>query len=259
MRSDQRPVALVLFAHPDDEFACSLRLRELVRAGYRVECAYLTDGGFGGQGVDIRERESLRALDRLGIPAGQVRFIGRELGIGDGTLPLALDRAWTGLLPWADAEGSIARVVTPAWEGGHQDHDATHLLALTLARRHAVTEVEQFPLYTGVGLPGPWFRVLHPMPANGPVSAYRATAAERVLAVRICLYFLSQWRTWLGLLPFFAWAMLVSGRFPRQPAAWNRLLERPHPGRLLYERRGVFDFERFRQAADRFMTVNPGC
>ena len=258
MRSDRPPIALVLLAHPDDEFACSMRLRELVRAGVRVECAYLTDGGFGGQGVAVRERESLRALGRLGIPAAQVRFLGRELGIADGSLPLRLDGAWAGLEAWAGEFDAPALVIVPAWEGGHQDHDACHLLGVALARGRRAGATEQFPLYTGVGLRGPWFRVLHPLPANGPVTAYRASILERLLAVRVCGYFLSQWKTWVGLLPFFALAM-VSGRFPRQPVAVERLSQRPHPGPLLYERRGFFRYEQFREAADGFMTVNLAC
>jgi hypothetical protein len=233
-------------------------LRELVSSGTDVACVYLTDGGFGGQAVECRERESLAALARLGVMQSRVRFLGREHGIRDGVLPEALDRAWHALEAFVGEAGPYERIIVPAWEGGHQDHDATHLLGAVLGLRRGA-EVQQFPLYNGYRLPGPFFRVLHPLPANGPVSGYRAGWAERVGAVRLCFTYLSQWKTWLGLLPFFTLQMAFSGVFPRQPAGLGRLSERPHEGALLYERRGAYAYSRFRETADGFMTVNAAC
>lgn len=254
----ESPRILFLLAHPDDEFACSMWIRDLVRSGARVECAYLTDGGFGGQATLRRERESLRALARLGVEEGRVRFLGRECGLVDGTLPDRLPEAWQAALAWASAGAVPARIVVPAWEGGHQDHDACHLVGLALCHRLGVPG-EQIPLYTGEALPGPWFRVLHPLEANGPVAAYQARPGERLAAVALCLGYVSQWRTWLGLLPFLAWRMLVSGRFPRQPVAHARVFEPPHAGRPLYERRGFYRYATFRDRADTFIKLNPCC
>ncbi len=255
MRSDLPGRVLFLFAHPDDEFACSMWMRRLVRDGEQLSCVYLTDGGFGGQATERRERESLIALGRLGIPATDVRFLGRERGVGDGTLPDVLGPAWDALEEWARAVGPVKRIVVPAWEGGHQDHDAAHLLGLELARRHACP-VEQVPLYNGVGLPGPFFRVLHPLASNGLVTAYRADWRERIAAIALCLIYRSQWKTWVGLLPFFALKMVFSGRFPRQAAEPARVAQPPHEGSLLYERRGAYTYGRFRTQAESFIGLN---
>ena len=62
--------------------------------------------------------------------------------------------------------GTPDEVYLPAWEGGHQDHDAGHLLGLSLAAPGL--RLRQFPLYQGAGLPGPFFRVMAPLPGNGP-------------------------------------------------------------------------------------------
>lgn len=44
-------------------------------------------------------------------------------------------------------------LLIPAWEGGHQDHDAAHLIGRRLADRTGA-RAWQFPLYTGSALTG---------------------------------------------------------------------------------------------------------
>lgn len=245
---------LFLLAHPDDEFACSIRIRAEARAGAEVHCAYLTDGGYGGQPVARRRSESLQVLGLLGVPAEQVHFLGEQHGFSDGALHRQLDAADAALQALVSAIGPVDALYVPAWEGGHQDHDAVHLLGWALARRHTI-EARQFPLYHGAGLPGPWFRVLSPLPANGPVQAYRATWRERLFAMALCLRYVSQWRTWLGLFPFFVLHMLLSGCFPEQQVLETRVFEPPHQGRLLYERRGFLTAAEFYAAAARFIAA----
>jgi LmbE family N-acetylglucosaminyl deacetylase len=242
-----------LLAHPDDEFACSIPIRNAVGGGDEVHCVYLTDGGYGGQRVRVRMEESLRALALLGVPHARVHFLGVERGFPDGALHRHLERAATVLQEWFDALGAIDEVHVPAWEGGHQDHDAVQLIGAVVARRTGVSRIVQFPLYHGAGLPGPLFRVLAPLPANGPVAGVRASAGERWLAVRLCLCFASQWRTWVGLLPFFVWRMLVDGRFPQQPVDPMRWRQSPHPGVVLHERRGFVTRAEFAACADAFL------
>lgn len=251
------PAVVFVLAHPDDEFACSMWLRSLAAGGRRVAVAYLTDGGFGGQATDRRERESLRVLGRLGVDSRDVAFLGRSHAWPDGALHTRLDEACEGLGAWMDGLGAIGTVVVPAWEGGHQDHDATHLAAVAAAARRGIEDLWQIPLYTGAGLPGPFFRVLHTLPQNGPVEVYRASWSERLRALGLCLAYGSQWKTWVGLMPFLALHLVTAGTFPRQRIQWMRLREAPHAGAPLYERRAFLAYLDFRTAADRFMCLNP--
>jgi LmbE family N-acetylglucosaminyl deacetylase len=255
MPSDRTPVLFVL-AHPDDEFACSMWMRALVCEGRRVGVAYLTDGGFGGQATARREAESLRVLGRLGVAAADVAFLGRLHGWPDGGLHGHLDQAAARLGEWVDGFGGDASLVVPAWEGGHQDHDATHLVGWSVARVRGFRDVWQIPLYTGAGLPGPFFRVLRTLRENGPVEAYRASWRERLEAIGLCFEYASQWRTWVGLLPFLTVHLLLAGTFPRQRLDPRRLHEAPHAGRPLYERRGFLSQAAFRAEADRFISLN---
>jgi LmbE family N-acetylglucosaminyl deacetylase len=242
-----------VLAHPDDEFACSIPIRNAILAGDDVHCLYLTDGGYGGQSVRVRMDESLRALALLGVERERVHFLGAEHALPDGALHRHFDRAAAVLSDWFRARSAIDIVHLPAWEGGHQDHDAAHLIGAMVAKRFGVPCALQFSLYNGAGLPGPLFRVLAPLPANGAVTGVSTTLAERWLALRLCFAYASQWRTWLGLMPFFAWRMLTDGRFCQQPVDPGRWRQSPHVGEVLYARRGFVARSEFFAYANAFL------
>ena len=241
---------LFLLPHPDDEFAVSAHLADAVRAGDDLLLAYLTDGGFSGQDVGTRESESLDVLAGLGVPASAVVFLGREHGLPDGALHAHLPRARAALRDRLAAFGTPDEVYLPAWEGGHQDHDAGHLLGLSLAAPGL--RLRQFPLYQGAGLPGPFFRVMAPLPGNGPSERRVASLRERFRQLRICFSFPSQWKTWLGLTPFVLLHLLRDGAFHLQGVDVRRVLQPPHAGRPLYERRGFLAQEEFFRATSAF-------
>src|SRR5882724_6645887 len=144
---------LFVFAHQDDEIAAAPRIRRAVAAGDEIACAFLTDG----KNPIIRDEESRRALVSLGVT--DIAFIGSENQIADGTLVENLDRSLMLLSARADRADEVW---TLAWEGGHQDHDAAHLVALAFARQRGARCFE-VPLYTGFGSIGPFFRVCCPI------------------------------------------------------------------------------------------------
>jgi LmbE family N-acetylglucosaminyl deacetylase len=246
--------ALFIFPHPDDEFAVSAWIRDRRRSSTRVVCAYITDGAFGGQSPRRREAETIAALKGLSVPEQDILFLGAKHGIADGSLHLNLEQALDLLVPVAGSLGKSVELFCPAWEGGHQDHDAAHVLALALAARlGAGTAVSQFPLYTGARLPGPFFRVMHPLALNGRTRARRCNARERLSQIRFCFGYPSQWKTWMGLLPFVVWHMLADGKFYLQSVDVRRVLEPPHAGSPLYSRRGFLSEADFRTAVAPFI------
>lgn len=242
-------ISVFLFAHPDDEFAVAGLITDRCLSGTQVLCLYLTDGGFGGQSVQRRNAESLQVLARLGVPAACVRFLGSELAIPDGTLHLHLELALQALRPLTL---TATELFCPAWEGGHQDHDATHLLGLALAGGD-VPILRQFSLYHGEGLPGPFFKVMAPLKANGPTEDRPSGWRERLTYTTLCWAYPTQWKTWVGLFPFVAWHLLSDGRFRLQTVDPRRVLDPPHRGRPLYERRGFLQHSQFRAHADAFI------
>ncbi|MGO4702307.1 PIG-L deacetylase family protein [Dyella sp. 2RAB6] len=239
---------LFVFAHPDDEFACLEQLRRSVAEGHEVVCAYLTDGAYGGQAVEPRIEESQRALARQGVAAQSLHFIGAAAGIPDGGLPARMRTAYELLCELVSQQGPVTACFVTAWEGGHQDHDASHAILLAMRRNgHVDAPVWQFPLYNGEGLPGPLFRVMHPLTSNGPTTWLPISVRHRLLDLRTCLGYPSQWRTWLGLLPFVAFKLLFQGSYALQLASDDALEQRPHAGKLLYERRSPVTWEQIRQ------------
>lgn len=247
---------LFVLAHPDDEFACSLHIQRANRRAQQVHCAYLTDGSHGSQSVQRRVAESTRALSKLGVDPRNIHFLGVQQSLPDGGLHEHLDTAATLLDAVFEQHGPFATVYIPAWEGGHQDHDASHLVGGVVSRRRGVRDVRQFPLYRATSSPGPFFRVLSPLLVNGPADYHRARLRERFAALQVCVVHRSQWRSWLGLFPFFATKMLTTGRFPTQQVDAARWSCRPHAGALLYERRGALRSSIFAEKADRFLATN---
>jgi LmbE family N-acetylglucosaminyl deacetylase len=236
--------ALFLFAHQDDEFGVFHRIEECRAQGLRVACAYLTSGATARASASVRNAESLAVLGKLGVDRADVVFAGELLGIGDACLPLHLAPAHAWLRDWVAGFGQVEWLHAPAWEGGHHDHDALHALALAVAHeQRLLRQTRQFPLYQAAGLPGPLFRVLAPLAANGPASAHRIPWRARWRYLRHCLAYPSQRATWLGLFPFVLLHYLVRGSEALQPVAPARIAEPPHPGPLYYEKRQFFTWD----------------
>ncbi|MEO7252062.1 MAG: PIG-L family deacetylase [Arenimonas sp.] len=251
--------ACFLFPHPDDEFAVTALIRDRRQAGIQVSCIYLTDGAFGGQSSTRRRNEALRALAGLGIPAGDVHFLGEEQSIADGSLHLNLDKALQALRELPAVAERPDEIFCPAWEGGHQDHDAVHLVALALNETLPLSRLRQYSIYHGAGLPGPLFHVMQPIAGNGPTEDRPGSLRERWQQVRFCMNYPSQWKSFLGLLPCVAWRMLSDGRLRLQAVDASRVWQPPHAGAPLYERRGFLRQAEFRRYADPFIVRRIAC
>lgn len=241
-----------LFAHQDDEYGVFHALEQSVAAGRRPLCLYLTNGDFGGQDVEVRNRESLGVLTALGVAAADVLFIGQQAAISDGVLLQHLERAYQAVLAVLQAAGPVSALYLLAYEGGHQDHDALYLIGCRLQKTLGIASAWQFPLYHGKGLPSVLFRVLSPLPENGAVTAQAIPWRARWRHLLFCLRYRSQARTWIGLFPFVFLHYLLSGRQQLQPASAARCAQRPHAGPLLYEKRGVLQQEMFESQSRAF-------
>jgi hypothetical protein len=236
--------SIFIFAHPDDEFGCYESIRREVLLGHSVGCYYLTDGGYGGQPTEPREKESVRVLKRLGVATSAIWFLGRMHNIPDGGLPGNMLLAAKALMEQVKGSGDVAAIYVPAWEGGHQDHDAAHVIGCAInAQVRARDGLWQYSLYQGRGLKWVLFWVMKPLRINGPLRTQSVSLKYRFVYLRLCLCYSSQWKTWMGLFPFVAMKLIFFGHFYLQPASLNACVRRPHDGLLLYERRRMACFE----------------
>ena len=226
---------LFVFAHQDDEIAGATRMLRARRDGDHILCAYLTDGAFRVPAT-IRNEESRRALSRLGVT--DILFA----TFPDGNLPEHVNEA----LAFLESHvAEVDEVYTLAWEGGHQDHDAAHLVALAFAQRRGLP-CREMPLYNGYRSPGSLFRVMHPI-GDGWTSR-RVSLADGLRVVGLLPLYRSQRKTWLGLLPETFLKLVITRReFVRETDA-QRLASKPHDGSLFYERRFGYPNERFVRA-----------
>lgn len=239
--------ALFVFAHQDDEIAAAARITHLLRAGATITCVYLTNGEGRGAPAAVRDDESRRVLAHLGVDLARVHFAGSEEGIPDGALVEHLDRALA-LLESRVSE-AVDEVWCLAWEGGHQDHDASQLVAVAFAVRRGLLErTFEMPLYRAHRLLT--FQTLAPLRVGRPWVGRRIGVLEAMRVLALCRFYRSQRKSWLGLLP----TAIV-----RRPVEWTRIVDvtrlgaRPHEGALLYETRFGVSWETFERYARPFL------
>ncbi len=230
---DAQGPALYVFAHNDDELSAFLRLRDDVRQGREVHVAWLTESLFRARPGE-RPRESTRAMALLGVPAERLHFLGASLGVtGNGTLLVRIADVIERLTALVHelAPGTIA---TTAFEGGHVEHDAAHVAAVLAARRAGSTaRLVEVPWYNGYR--SRTIAFFRPLPGAGPHESDRVGIAELKLFWRLVRCYPSQApQLWPGLGGALAALARRGAPFRALPA--RSYLERPHAGRLLYER-----------------------
>jgi N-acetylglucosamine malate deacetylase 1 len=231
---------LFVFAHQDDEIAGATRMLRAVRNGDHVQCVYLTDGAFRVPAA-IRNEESRRALARIGVTG--IRFG----AFPDGNLPEHVSEA----LAFLESQvAHVDQVYTLAWEGGHQDHDAAHLVALAFAQRRGIPCYEM-PLYNGHRSPRSFFRVMHPF--GDGWTKRRISFADGLRVVALLPLYRSQRKTWMGLLPELFLKLVIARREFVRDADPERVKSKPHDGLLFYERRFGYPYERFVKATEQMV------
>ncbi|MGH8427314.1 MAG: PIG-L deacetylase family protein [Gammaproteobacteria bacterium] len=252
MRKQSGANVLVLLAHNDDEYFVALRIGEEVRLGSRVWVAYLTHGSIYGADSKVRIEESARALRGLGASHSDMLTIGYQADIFDLKLHERMADAYEGLCAALDTI-RIERLYVPAWEGGHPDHDAAHLIGVAFARERNLAErLYEFPAYNR----------FHVMKFIDDAGTTLATSPDRLRAMKV---FFSAWnyktqrRTFLGLLPASLVRLLWSARQSYRPAPADRDYSKPpHAGELFYEKRFGLSFDQFIAHAKSFYP-SPSC
>jgi LmbE family N-acetylglucosaminyl deacetylase len=242
---------LFLLPHQDDEFGVFHALEDIIARGHRPVCAFLTEGS-GRPGR--RDGESQRVLLSLGVAPQDIHFPGTRLAVPDGNLASHLNALFDNLNDLVAPLGPISAIYVPAWEGGHQDHDAAHALGVVFAaRQNQLAALRQFPLYNSDRCRFWPYRVLSIIPNNGMPETTLIPISRRLRYLRLCLRYRSQAKTFLGLLPFITAHYALRGFRQLQPVDPRRLRERPHKGPLLYERRNRARFEELKESLDKFI------
>ena len=148
-----------VLAHFDDEVCAWPLIRRDLAEDRRLRFIHLADDPDSGRSAR-RRGESLAFLAGLGVSPKAHLHLGAGRGWIDGALHLCADNILPALL---DAVAGAERLGTPAWEGGHPDHDICAALT-SLAGVALGCPVDQVPLYQGKAMPGIVYQACRPLP-----------------------------------------------------------------------------------------------
>src|SRR5215831_19603266 len=139
-----------ILAHFDDEY-CGLPLIDEARAAGETQM-FLYVADYDSPRIRAqRHAESRRFVRWLGVDPEHVVHVGAGRGVPDGSVYTVLPLAFAALTEALEGV-SVDRIVCPAWEGGHMDHDMCCLLAAQVAATRGGAPVEMISLYNGQGL-----------------------------------------------------------------------------------------------------------
>lgn len=238
-----------ILAHFDDEYCALPLIKQRVKAGLDQRFLYVADYATPELAA-TRFAETRALLKHVGVDPAHAIHVGAGTGALDGSVHEALEAAFAAVSEAVAAIGPVERFVTTAWEGGHMDHDMCALMASELAKARRVP-VDQFSLYHGKGLAGPFFHGGSPLPENGPVTKVPLSGADWAAWMAEVRFFPSQAKTWAGLWPAMFWTYAKRG-FGWQRLDPARIAERPHEGSLFYERMFKTPHQDVRAAAEAF-------
>ena len=234
---------LFLFAHQDDEFSAI----HLIESGQRDQRSQLFVDS------EVRNKETGAALAACGVREEQIVFAGTTHRLPDGALFRHLPRALNSLDQIVGAR-RIDRIILPAWEGGHPDHDAVHLTGLALAcQRDCVGRSVQLPFYRATeGFPG--ITLFSPLGVNGTPVVYKRTLFEIASHLALSRFYPTQARHFAGILPLTLLHYLTNRCLYCQPVDPKRVLERP-AAKIKYEGHHQISFSEFRESTKDFIAA----
>jgi LmbE family N-acetylglucosaminyl deacetylase len=186
---------IILLAHPDDEV---FFLPYLFEEKYRNYFVYLTSGKLPNQSIEIskiRQDELSKSLKLLGTQT-HVEQIFLKNVTQDSVLYREVNSdLYLELLNCID-EKVISECCTMKFEGGHQDHDITNVLARLLCASKGLT-FREFIMYSASSRKFLNFKIDIGSSTGSILKFQRLHVA--LFAIRMMKIYRSQWRSWIGL------------------------------------------------------------
>lgn len=244
-------------AHQDDEFGCFIKLEHDI-CNENTYVFYLTDGGNKINKNDIlsrRDKESLKALKKLGLKSNNVFFIGRKLGVNHYSLYLNLEKVYKNINKIIKEIGKPSSIITHSWEGGHEDHDASNLIGRRIALDfNIIKKSYQFSQYNGFRTLFLFYRVFNPINKKDGKKFF-AKLKKRIFFIKLLFIYTSQLKTWIGLYPFIISHYLFKNYNFMENMNKDKFVKKPHTKKLLYETRKFCTFKEFRNKT-KFFLIN---
>tara|TARA_A100000164_G_C21812083_1_gene726041 strand:+ start:216 stop:965 length:750 start_codon:yes stop_codon:yes gene_type:complete len=241
-----------LLAHQDDEFGIFIDISSKIKNN-NIHVFYLTSGykkNISKLKLSIRDKESINVLKKIGVREKNIHFLGKQLDIRCNNLFLNMRIVYLKLLQ--HVKGSVPQeLVTLAWEGGHEDHDACNLITRKIAMKLRILNCcREFSLYNAYDCKYLYFRVFNPLKKG---TIIKTNFLKRLYYIMLLFSYRSQFKIWFGLYPFIIYHYLFYGYNYMQQLNQSKNIIKPHNGKLLYELRNFCDFKNFKSKTKSFL------
>ena len=238
------------FAHPDDEFGAFEKIRRLKKEKKRCLFVYCTKTK---KIFQRRKNESLKVLSFLGVTDDETVFFSDIVEIQDGKAYENVKVLFRLISNIIKSLPKLVKVFIPAFEGGHQDHDLLHGIVCIAVQKHQLhCEISVMHLYNNWNCNIIFFKVFNVIERKRKViTKLHISRKNQILYIIFCFMYLSQWRTWVGLLPFASLHYLFvcyEAHVLLDKQNVSHIWSRPHKNLLLYEKRGNCTFEKVQEA-----------
>ena len=127
-------------------------------------------------------------------------------------------------------------------EGGHEDHDTCNLIAKNIKKNYKIKNFYQFLLYNSFDTSIIFFKVFNPINKKNVKKIY-SSLLDRLFLIKLLFNYTSQIKTWLGLYPFIIFHYLIKGYNSIEKLNSDKLIIKPHSGKLLYEKETCANFQ----------------
>tara|TARA_B100000989_G_C19502282_1_gene454835 strand:+ start:73 stop:831 length:759 start_codon:yes stop_codon:yes gene_type:complete len=224
---------LILAAHPDDEVVgLSIKIRELIKSGSFVYIFYLTNGVISKDSrwfwekknytfkLEKRIYELEQSMKLLGIRNYKVQQINSR------TIKNNLFKTFYSVNKIIK-KYKIKTIFTPAYEGGHQDHDLTNFIASKFKKNIRVYEYPEYNFFNRKILSNTFFKL------NGNETIYFLNEKEKIFKKKLLNIYVSEQKN-LSYLK-------VEKECLRPISHYNYLLP-AHIGTLFYRRFAFFSW-----------------
>jgi len=252
----QKKISFLILSHQDDEFAARHILELELQKKNKIIVIYLSNGCTENNRIsNIRNAESRLALKDL---AEEIIFLGDILSIYDGQIVFNLNNLYINLLAVISIYmKNIDCIYAPAYEGGHQDHDATNFIVSKISEHlDLIDRTFQFPIYHGRKIPFGLFKVLSPIKENGVQHQINISMQFKIRLLKSCILYKSQIRSFIGLYPALIMKLALTSHLHIQKINIFNFCIRPHDGILFYEKRGRFTFKEFSEHIEFFFETH---
>jgi LmbE family N-acetylglucosaminyl deacetylase len=232
--------SIVLLPHQDDEIGILGEL-ESAKIKHRIIFLFLTSGDVKKNFSVIRNKESLSVLNFFGYKSEDIYFLSKYTKVRDTNLIFNINITLSEIFNVVKLN-NVENIYYPAWEGGHEDHDACHILAIGIQKAtKKKINFFQFPLYNGFSPNLFRFKLFNPIPSSRFWRKTNISLYNRFKLLYVIFFYKSQFKTWVGLYPFFVLNILFFSKQYTKKISNFGSISKPHSTDILfYERRKRF-------------------